>query len=138
MGSFIDTWGQGMEQIVVGLEDCIQRTGAGGFLEKIGLTPHSVAQGSVCFGLAFLGGFFFKKYFKMLLGGFIIATLVYLVLHYNQVIVVDWNTIAAWFGLENVACDINSLISWALNEMRAHLFAVSLTTIGFLLGYKWG
>lgn len=127
-----------IDQAVTLCEGVLQRCGIDRYLGYIGLSVTKLAHGLVFFGGAFVVGFCFKRYFKLLFAAIFVSVVAYLVLHYNNLIQVDWLSIKEWLGvpLQNSGIGAIWQVAWAW--IQQHLFVSITGLLGFLFGYKLG
>lgn len=108
---------------------------------KIGGSSAQAVEAVLYFGLSFVIGFFFKKYFKILFISLVVAGFLVFALHYNNMLTIDWTAIKAFggFGPEaDIHIIVKSLGMQLVDWVKNNVLAAVAAAIGFLLGYMLG
>lgn len=119
-------------------EGMLEKTGIDRYLCYVGLSVSKLARGLVFFGGAFVIGFCFKRYFKILFGCIFFTTMLYLVLHYNNLISIDWSSIKELLGMSMEQEGLRNIFGVVWGWMKSNLFLSIATGLGFFLGYTIG
>jgi len=107
------------------------------WLAQMGIAYTVPVQGALCFGSGFAIGFLFKKYFKFLILCTVVTAVVIKVFEYHDVITIDWESFRLLFGFPS-DLEINDVLTYSFDWMKAHLVIVICSLGGFLFGYKLG
>ena len=105
--------------------------------EDIGGSSSEAVQAAIYFGMGFAVGFLFKKYFKFVFFTLLTSVILILILQYNQVLNIDWQSLNILLGFEPSA-DIGIILNFAFDWIKQNLIIFVSCTVGFLIGYKLG
>src|SRR5438874_1802545 len=78
--------------------------------EQIGGSSAEAIEAAIYFGLSFGIGFLFKKYFKIIFICIIFTLLTIKAFEYGSFLVIDWNSLKAFFGITETT-DFNVIMN---------------------------
>ena len=103
--------------------------------ERVGGSSAEAIQAAVYFGVAFISGFFFKKYAKFLIITMVILGVTMKLLEYNNVITIHWETMRIMTGIES-PFDFNIFMKTSFAWIKQNILLTVAAALGFLVGYK--
>ena len=130
--------GNVVDQAVVACEGFFQRLGIDRYLGYIGLSVSSLVQGLLFFGAAFILGICVKRYFKLLVVGLFLTSVIYLLLDYNNLITVDWLSVKQLLGVPMQQANVRTIVEAIWGWIRTNVMLSIVALIGFLVGYRFG
>ncbi len=89
------------------------------------------------FGICFITGLLFKKYFKFLFSCIAMTVIALKVMEYNNLLKIDWMSLYAFLGFEANA-DIHSMINMLFDWIKINVIVFLACLSGFIIGYKLG
>lgn len=108
---------------------------------RIGGSSAQAVEAVVYFGVSFLIGFLFKKYFKIIFISLVVAGLLVFVLHHNNMLTIDWAAIKACGGFGPEA-DMHTIVKsfgmQLVDWIKENVLVAIASAVGFLLGYTLG
>ncbi len=105
--------------------------------EKIGGSSAEAIQAAIFFGVAFISGFLFKKYFKFLFTVLIIVVVTMKIMEYNQFLTFNWDAMREACGIE-MPLDVNNVMKLCFAWVKQNVLLTIAAAIGFLVGFKLG
>ena len=125
-----------MEQAQVTFFSKIKDWGASLFSAEW-LSSLDIIKLGLCFGVSFVVGLFFKRSFKYIILYLLSLIIGLSVLHYFNILLIDVTNIKIMLGLAEID-DWTEMTQFIAQQMREHVFEVTISSVGLIVGFKVG
>lgn len=89
------------------------------------------------FGICFIIGLLFKKYFKFFFSCLAVSIVAIKVMEYNNLLKIDWPALYTFLGFQ-ANTDLHIMINHLFDWIKINVIVFLACLSGFLIGYKLG
>ena len=90
------------------------------------------------FGIAFVMGFLFRKYYRLFLGFIIFLVIIGVFLESQQIVIVNWEQLGAALGIDFFHFDFRQTLIAVWAWIKGNVALVGAMLTGFVIGFKLG